>query len=284
MLGHLEMTAANDLSGYGRYAPRGWKAALIGVTRKCSGSWAGKRSAFILRGLALKAMNGKPLDVETLGVRMRLYPYHNTCEKRLLFTPQYFDPDERNLLASRITPDFVFVDVGANVGGYSLFVGALAGPRSRILAIEPQPDIFERLIYNIQQNSLSMVKALDCAVADRPGEVTLFVSSKNSGESSMKIVDAECYEDRIKVSAKTLRQVIEEEGYDHIDAIKIDTESAEDLILEPYLSSVPERLWPKLLLVEDNASSWSVDLSEILRGCGYREVLRTRLNFAWERD
>jgi FkbM family methyltransferase len=243
----------------------------------------GKRGAFMLRGLAVKALGGRPLDVEALGVRMRLYPRNNTCEKRLLFTPQYFDLEERNLLASRIAEDFVFLDIGANVGGYALFVAARAGPRARILAIEPQPEIFERLVYNIRQNPFSMVKALDCAVADRQGEITLFLSPNNRGETSMKIVDADGYEDRVRVPAKTLRALVEEEGYDHIDAIKLDTEGAADLILEPFFAGAPQKLWPKLLLMENTESRWSIDIESILRQSGYREVLRTHANVGWER-
>ena len=279
----MNRSAANDLSGYGRHAPRGWKAGLISLTRRCSANWAGKRGAFLLRGFAVKALRGKPLDVEALGARMRLYPRNNTCEKRLLFTPQYFDLEERNLLVSRIGDNFVFIDIGANVGGYALFVAAQAGPGARILAVEPQPEIFERLVYNIQQNPFSTVKVLGCALADRPGEITLFLASDNRGEASMKIVDADRYGGRLRVPAKTLRQIVDEEGYDHVDAIKIDTGGAEDLILEPYFAAAPQRLWPQFLLVEDNNHSWSVDLDGILQQCGYREILRTRLNIGWER-
>jgi FkbM family methyltransferase len=279
----MSRNVVNDLSGFGRHAPRGWKAGLIGITRRCSTSWAGKRGAFFLRGFAVKALGARPLDVESLGARMRLYPRNNTCEKRLLFTPQYFDQEERTLLASRITDDFVFIDIGASVGGYALFVAALAGSRARVLAIEPQPDIFERLVYNIRQNPFSMVKALDCAVADRSGEITLFLAPNNRGETSMKILDADGYDDRVRVPAKTLRIIIEEEGYDHVDAIKLDTEGAADLILEPFFANAPERLWPSLLLMENTEGRWSIDIENILRRCGYQEVLRTHSNVGYER-
>ncbi|HVB89946.1 MAG TPA: FkbM family methyltransferase [Beijerinckiaceae bacterium] len=276
--------AANDLSGFGRHAPRGWQAGLIGLTRRGTAGWASKRGVFLLRRIAVRALRGRPLDVETLGARMRLYPRDNTCEKRLLFTPQYFDREERDLLASCIGDNFVFIDIGANVGGYSLFVAARAGAGARILAIEPQPEIFERLVYNSQQNAFSTIKALDCAVADKPGQVTLFFASDNRGETSMKILDADRYDERLCVQAKTLRQIVEEEGYTHIDALKVDVEGAEDLILEPYFANSPERLWPKLLLVENNGSIWSVDLEALLRERGYVEVLRTRLNVCWRRS
>ncbi|MDB5651552.1 MAG: methyltransferase FkbM family, partial [Hyphomicrobiales bacterium] len=106
----------NDLSSFGRYSPKGFTAGVLDRTRRCPLTWGGARRAFILRGLAVKALAGRPLDVETLGAKMRLYPYNNTCEKRILFTPQFFDPAERAFLASRIRDDMIFVDIGANIG------------------------------------------------------------------------------------------------------------------------------------------------------------------------
>ena len=94
----MPVAIANDLSGFGKYLPKGVIARILTATRACSGSWAGKRRAFALRAIAVRALKGRPLDVEALGARMRLYPYNNVCEKRILFTPQYFDETERRLI------------------------------------------------------------------------------------------------------------------------------------------------------------------------------------------
>jgi FkbM family methyltransferase len=241
----MPRTSANDLTPFGRHAPGALLSRLLGQTRRAGQSWLGRRKAFLLRGLCIKLLRGKPVDVVSLGAKMRLYPFNNVCEKRILFTPQYFDEAERELLASRITPEFVFMDVGANVGGYSLFVAAQAGPLARILAIEPQPEIFERLIYNIRQNPFATVKAMDCALADEEGEITLFLPSHNRGESSVRIVSAESDGTRVRVPARTLKSVVDSEGYTRIDAMKLDVEGAEDLILEPFFRTAPESVWPK---------------------------------------
>ena len=255
---------------------------LIETTRRCDASWAGKRKAFFLRGLGVRTLAGQPLDVEALGAKMRLHPYNNVCEKRILFTPQYFDETERALLASRITPNFVFLDIGANIGGYTLFVAANAGPNARILAIEPQPEIFERLIFNIRLNRFLSVKALNCAVADRDGDITLFVAARNKGETSMRIVNADSAGEQIRVPAKTLLGIVNEEKFERIDAVKLDVEGAEDLILEPFFREAPAHLRPKLVLMEYAHGRWAADLGRILDDCGYKEVMRTRANVAYE--
>ena len=275
-------TGTDDFSTFGRHTPRGWLAGTVRVARRCPATWAGKRVAFFLRGAAIQALRGRPLDVESLGARMRLYPAHNVAEKNLLFTPQYFDPAERALLAERLTGDFTFIDAGANVGGYALFAASLAGPRARILAIEPQPDIFERLSYNIRQNAFPSIKALACAVADQDGEITLFVDDSNKGESSMRVVNVDRGGVQIKVPAKALATLIAEERFDRVDAMKLDVEGAEDLILEPFFRDVERRLWPSILVVEDAPARWMIDLPALIAEKGYRTVLRTRTNVIYE--
>ena len=273
----------NDLELFGAYSPTGRVAKILAMTRRCDAGWLGKRKAFFLRALAVRALRGRPLDVESLGAKMRLYPYNNVCEKRILFTPQYFDPEERALLASRLRDDFTFIDIGANIGGYALSVAALAGPRARILAIEPQPEIFERLAYNMQQNPFGNMKAIACAIADKDGEIILFVDRNNRGETSMRIVTPDARGGQITAPAKTLLALCLEEKYGHLDAIKLDVEGAEDLILEPFYRNAPEHLWPRLLLLEFSHNRWATDLGALLKARGYAEVLRTKGNVAYER-
>ena len=273
---------ANDLSDFGRYAPTGLVARLVRLTRLCRGSWAGRRSAFLLRGIALRALGGRPLDVEALGARMRLYPYNNVCEKRILFTPQFFDPAERALLEARMRPGFVFLDIGANIGGYTLFAAGVAGPGARILAVEPQPEIFERLVYNIRQNAFPGIKAVECALADLDGEITLFVDAANRGGTSMRMVGAGRSGERLTVRAKTLLSLAGEENLSRIDAMKLDVEGAEDLILEPFFAQAPQPLWPRLLLIEHHREEAGGTLIAALARCGYQEVLRTGNKVAYE--
>ncbi len=206
---------------------------------------------------------------------MRLHPYNNNCEKKVLFTPQFFDPLERRILRERMRPDCVFLDIGANIGAYALFVAAAAGPGARILAVEPQPDIFDKLTYNIAQNPFGSVKAVACAVADKTGEMTLFVDPRNRGESSLKVVGTN-EGAAIRVPAVSLLDLVRGEGLTRIDAVKLDVEGAEDLILEPFLRQAPESLYPRLLIVEDGTDLWQTDLSALLTRHGYRRIAQTR--------
>lgn len=272
-----------DAPAFGTFAPTPWQARLIGATRGLPDGWFARRLAYLLRRIVIMLLR-HPLDVEVFGQRMRLSPFHNVCEKRVLFTPQYFDPAERAELERRITDDMVFVDVGANVGVYALFAAGRAGPGARILAIEPQPMIFERLAFNIALNPGVMIKAISCALADRDGAITLFVDAENRGESSIKILGwtGETGQS-VQVPACTLMTLARQEGLDHIDALKIDVEGAEDLILKPFLEAAPDALLPGLVIVGRAEASWQSDCVALLGARGYRTVLKTKLNVVMER-
>ena len=84
--------------------------------------------------------------------------------------------------------------------------------------------------------------------------------------------------------AKTLLQLVREEGFERLDAVKLDVEGAEDLILEPYLREAEPALLPRFLLIEAAEGHWQVDLPALLGARGYRPVARTRMNLAFERS
>lgn len=272
----------DELEPFGTYAPKGFVRRVIETTRSFPNTWLGRRGIILLRRPAMAILAGKPVDVDALGVHVRVRPNNNICEKRLLFAPSTFDALELSILEKHIRPGFVFIDVGANVGAYSLFTAARADASSRILAIEPQPGIYDRLIANIRLNGFSTIKAMEYAVADRPGELTLFIDAKNSGESSVKIVAAGGAEP-IKVTAKRLLDIVREEGFERIDAIKLDVEGAEDIILDPFFADAPESLYPTLLIVENGTGRWQVDLPDLLDRYGYRKLAETRMNLVFER-
>jgi FkbM family methyltransferase len=201
----------------------------------------------------------------------------------MLFTPQTFDAVELAILTANLCEGFVFIDVGANIGAYSLVVASRAGPSARILAVEPQPEIFERLIFNIRLNGIPTVKAIDCAVAEKAGEVTLFLDPHNAGESSLKVVSSSGATP-IRVPARTLLDLIEAEAYPRVDAIKLDVEGAEDLILEPFHAKAPRHLLPKMLILENGMLRWQTDLPRLLEESGYRLKGTTRQNLVFERN
>ena len=168
-----ELERPRAIAPFGTYPPNILHSLARSVGERLPRNWLGLRVSGWLRSL-LKRTTHRPVDMTALGQRMRLNLGDNACERRLMVTPQFFSPEELAILRASIREDFHFIDLGANVGAFSLFVGMLAGPKARILAIEPQRVLLERLRDNIALNGLDITIA-PVAVADREGVIEFAV-------------------------------------------------------------------------------------------------------------
>ncbi len=172
---------------------------LAGVDRSSARQLAGAAHRRLFRRLVTMRLDypDGALDVDRWGLRLRLQPRDNGCEKKLLFTPQMYERVERAELAAEIAraraegSAFVFIDVGANVGLFSLFVAACARCQARILAVEPEPENLARLRFNIRINSNLPIRVIPVALADRAGELAIQVDRRDSGTRVQKIAGGE---------------------------------------------------------------------------------------------
>ena len=257
----------------------------MALTEPLPDTWAGLRLAILLRRavtMRLPYPDGA-LDVERWGLRLRLHPRDNGCEKNLLFTPRMYEPEELAELESDIARAnaqarrFTFVDIGANVGLFSLFVASCTGPQARILAIEPEPGNLRRLEFNVRANPGVPITIIPKALSDEAGVVAVELDQRDRGGTRTKKIDQPgAATATVRVPSQTLLDVLAGEGVDAVDAVKIDVEGSEDLILAPFFRNAPPQLWPRLVIVEDSRPSWKVDLMSIMQECGYELVALTR--------
>jgi FkbM family methyltransferase len=278
------MTHFFETAPFGTFSPSPFMKRLLAFSKKREHSWLEKRLAFAARRLGL-ALLKTPVDTIVFDKRMRLYPFRNVCEKRLLFTPQYFDARERDFLEKHLPKDAVFIDIGANIGGYALFVASITDESSTIYAVEPQPIIHERLVYNIEINEAHNIHAHRIAVADKDGEVTLFLDETNQGEASMKLVGFGARGGQsTTVEAKALLTLVSDQNIQRIDGLKIDVEGAEDIILERFFCDADEVLHPNIIVLENGEQSWQTNCVALLKSYDYVEVERTRLNIILQKQ
>jgi FkbM family methyltransferase len=275
-----------DTETFGALAPGRLDRIILALTKPLPDNWIGLHFAMLLRRAVTMRLNypDGALDVERWGVRMRLHPRDNGCEKNLLFTPRMYEPmelSELELDIARVSDQgrpFVFVDIGANVGLFSLFVAARAGPGpgARILAIEPEPGNLRRLGFNIAANPGIPIKVIPKALSDEAGYVAVELDRRDRGGTrTKKITQAEATLGTALVSSQTLLDVLSVEGVDAIDALKIDVEGPEDVILHPFFLDASPRMWPRLVIIEDQRSSWKHDLISIMMAKGYTFIARS---------
>jgi FkbM family methyltransferase len=265
---------------FGALAPNPFDRAIMALTGRMPDNWAGLKLAMALRRLVTMRMEkAAALDVERWRLRMRLHPRDNGCEKNLLFTPQMYEPPEREELAREIAGvtgrPFVFVDIGANVGLFSLFVASTARA-ARILAIEPEPGNFARLAFNIAANPGLPITPLALALGETEGTASIMLNARDRGGTRMVADGAQA--GGVEVRCRPLLAVIAEAGLTGIDALKIDVEGAEDKVLVPFFRDAPAELWPRLIVIEDSSAEWSTDLFALLASKGYHASSRSRQN------
>src|SRR5262249_887460 len=77
-------------------------------------------------------------------------------------------------ILEQLAPGDVFIDVGANIGYYSLLASKLVGEFGLVVAIEPSPTIFNTLKNNLALNKARNIRLVNMAVSDRPQGLRLF--------------------------------------------------------------------------------------------------------------
>jgi FkbM family methyltransferase len=270
---------------YGAMIPGWLDRGVIAATRRLPSNWLGLRLAIGLRRIVTMRLDGDSgFDVERWGLRMRLHPRYNGCEKNLLFTPQMFEAPERAELVSEIDRAnrsgraFVFIDIGANVGLFSLFVASYAGRSAKIIAVEPEPTNLRRLRFNCSANPNVPIRVIASALGESEGRVVVEVNTRDRGGTYTRPLSLHEKAETVFAECHPLLEVLRQDDVPYIDALKIDVEGAEDRILAPFFANTPETLWPTFIIIEDARNSWRIDLFSLLAEKGYGISARTKLN------
>jgi FkbM family methyltransferase len=157
------------------------------------------------------------------------------------------------LLRAYLKPGDIFVDVGANIGYYSVIAGHIVGIGGQVFAFEPSAKIRRRLVRNIALNGLSQVNVRAEAVTREAGVVRL-VEPGNGGNDGLAFVDPAGIADGVDVRAVRLDDIFEFVAHPPA-LLKIDVEGG-----EPDVFAGAARL-----LQDDNAPSLLFESFEIER-------------------
>ena len=159
------------------------------------------------------------------GIRLWIRLDHDDEIEHL--TGTYEKDNEAQIFVSHLTPGMTVIDVGANIGLYSLLAGRKVGPAGRVIAFEPVPEIFDRLQKHILLNGLTNVTVSRIAVSDTNGSSRLFLGKTGSSGSLFRQESSRS----IAVDTETLDSFIRRNHVGKVDAVKVDAEGAEMCIL-----------------------------------------------------
>lgn len=174
------------------------------------------------------------------------------------------------ILRSFITDRTTFIDVGANVGYFTVAIGNyLRKVAGTVYAVEPHPKMRHLIERSVQLNGLEqVVRLVGGAASDRTGEVELFYPHGHIGQGSLHH-DGEGMGETIRTQAFRLDNVIPEEMT--VDLVKIDVEGHEAHVLRGMLGVLRRSpdlkiLFEKLASVDTSAAD--EDAGAILRAHG----------------
>jgi FkbM family methyltransferase len=182
------------------------------------------------------------------GLVVHAYPGNEIS--RAIFLTGCYEPNEFCWLDRILGPGMVLIDVGANFGLYTLFASRKVGNRGTVVAIEPSSREFQRLKANVEANALSNVRLLQVAVSDRRGQAKLTVATEEkSGHNTLGAFgyDSVVPEDKVSVRTERLDDLVQEEGLQRVDVVKMDIEGAELFALRG-AAEILARFQPVLLL------------------------------------
>jgi FkbM family methyltransferase len=142
---------------------------------------------------------------------------------------------ELNALQLFLKPGFVVLDVGANVGVYTLKAAKEVGPGGLVIAVEPFLDTARQLSNNIRANGFRNIRIRNLCVAEKTQAVHFYL---NGGMPNSYGLFAEGNAESISVLAVSLDELCRWEGLERLDYLKIDAEGAEDSILAGSVEAV----------------------------------------------
>jgi FkbM family methyltransferase len=257
-----------------------------------------KNSIFQLLRRVGKWLGGKGLGLAKLPLAMSAYEYFysklapegavlvevhgqkmyvNAADKplgRSLITTGAYEKTETEIFRSVLKPGMTVVDIGANVGYYTLIAASMVEPSGRVYAFEPEPANYELLTRNIAANGHQNVLASPEAVSNTSGSIKLYIDSQNFGNRSFSQANIVHNGGAVDVNTTSL-DILWSSGKiaNEIDVMKIDAQGAEGFIVEGAQKILREQR-PKILMefepgMLQNNGTDPLGLIEELKSYGY---------------
>jgi FkbM family methyltransferase len=180
--------------------------------------------------------------------------------------------EERATLRSIVRPGMTVLDVGANLGLYTVLFARLVGVTGRVIAFEPDPSLFALLQRNTALNNCSNVTTHNLALGSRNDHAVLRKTIFNSGDNTLGS-DNKCrFRREVPIDVVALDEF---SPALRVDLVKIDVQGWEFEVLlgmDRVLAACPHariyfELWPDGL---DRAKRTPAEMAGWLRSRGYR--------------
>jgi FkbM family methyltransferase len=131
-----------------------------------------------------------------------------------------YEPHVTRELLPLLKPGVIMLDIGANLGYFTLLAASRIGPTGKVIAFEPNPDNCNSIHLSLYANHLKNVVVYPFAVSDKEALLAIETHNSNSG-----VFETNANASEVLVQAVSLDHFLPPE--ERIDIIKIDIEGSE---------------------------------------------------------
>jgi FkbM family methyltransferase len=191
----------------------------------------------------------------------------------LIFVNKEHERFETLILKYFLQKNSIYIDIGANIGYFSLIVGSIA-KNGKVLSFEPDTENFKLLEKNISTNNLTNIQTFQHAVSDTNGFVNLFSSDANKGNPRFFKEDLEGYMEECQ-SSESIKCVTLDNFLDDLikpNIIKMDIQGGEMLALKGMKNTIQKsnelilftEFWPEAITLNKESPAEFLQLLQDL--------------------
>ncbi|MFA5743031.1 MAG: FkbM family methyltransferase [Candidatus Paceibacterota bacterium] len=163
-----------------------------------------ERDYFLRNGLIISAANTEPWGIKGVFV------------------------DKEYTSKIKILDNYTVIDIGANIGAFSLFA-ANSADNVKVYSYEPAPETFSKLIENIKANNLEKeIKAFQLGIASKKEKRKIYLDPESSMANSLSLESN--HQKNIEIDTISLRDIFLENNIGECDFLKVDAEGSEQEI------------------------------------------------------
>ncbi len=181
-------------------------------------------------------------------------------------------------MRAHLKPGDGFMDVGANVGYFTLLAASLVGPSGRVISFEPDPITFEALSRSVALNELAQVAPVNLALSNFEGEAEFYRTEATAHSLSAGTATDKRFREKTKVRVTTMARWLEqvEAPPANVRLMKVDVEGEEVRTSEGMVAALPRLGYPEIWaevrgpLGSTRAPNTFAPMCEVLAPLGYR--------------
>ncbi|MCP9751946.1 FkbM family methyltransferase [Ferruginibacter sp. HRS2-29] len=216
---------------------------------------------------------GRSYFEHTINNSIRINLYKDSILSKVIVDG--FEENEIVFMQKFLKPGDTFLDIGSNIGLFSLLASGIVGANGKIIAFEPSPLTYSRLMENITLNNFTNITARNIGLSDKPG--TLEMQQSDNGYDAWNTfapADSGKFHKSISVPVATLDDELAGVEKEKVALIKLDVEGWEKYVLEGGLQFLRDHS-PTLIIEFTDSNTFAAgyfvqDIFTLLESLGYQ--------------